>query len=135
VLVNASSTWPNYRLESDDATNCPASGLLWGGWVTGSFQSRFDPTTTHARSLKRIVIAVAVSLTLAIVGFEIWTAWLGREGQLAETQTKVANLSSLVAEHAERSIEAADIVLRGVIDSVAAGGISAIDVAQQRIVL
>src|SRR6185312_10199636 len=81
------------------------------------FGYRADPAV-QARSLQGIVILLALVLAVAIAGFEVWTASIARDGQLEETKIKVRNLASLVAEHAERSIEAADIVLRSIADRI-----------------
>src|SRR3569832_442297 len=69
-----------------------------------------------AGPLKGRIFGVAALLALAIVGAWLWTSLQARDAQIAETKAKVLNLANSVAQHAERSIEAADIVMRNIID-------------------
>jgi hypothetical protein len=72
-------------------------------------------------SLGRVILLLAALVAVALTGFWLWTAWLLRDAQVAETQIKALNLASSVAQHAERSIEAIDIVVRNTLDRVEAG--------------
>jgi PAS domain S-box-containing protein len=81
-----------------------------------------------AGPLQRRIFALAAALALVIAGAWLWTSLLARDAQIAETQAKAENLANSVAQQGERSIEAADIVLRDLVDRiVASGGVKAID--------
>src|SRR4029077_7327773 len=79
-----------------------------------------------ARSLTMTIFLLTTGLALVVTGFWVWTAWLAREAQIAETQAKAENLANSVAQHAERSIEAADIVLRNILDRLAGENLASI---------
>src|SRR3954470_4189254 len=102
------------------------------GRVRSLFRSR-SGTTAQPGFLKALVVLLAFVIAVANIAFEVWTSSQARDGQLAEPQTKVAHLSSLVAEHAERSIEAADIVVRGLVDQLETSGLDQGVLDQQEI--
>lgn len=83
----------------------------------GIFAARMrHPGST--KTLETIVIATFVALAVLLVGFWIWMVITARDERLDDTKIKVENLVRTMATHAQRSIEAADILLTDVVERV-----------------
>lgn len=85
-----------------------------------------DATRVARRPKIRLsIFGITAALCLVLVGFLAWSAWNARSAQIAETRDKARNFATAVATNLERSIEAVDIVLRGVVERIAVEGLTA----------
>jgi len=70
------------------------------------------------------LIAYVAFACLLMLGLEGWAAWQAREEALSETKIKTENLARSVADHAENSIAAVDLVLSGLLERTVHGGLA-----------
>ncbi|MBY0296601.1 MAG: PAS domain S-box protein [Methylobacterium sp.] len=68
-----------------------------------------------------VVAYLAAALMLSIGA---WQIWRGREAALADAQADTRNLARSLIQHTARSIEAADLILSGVVDHIESGALA-----------
>jgi hypothetical protein len=65
-----------------------------------------------------VVISFALVMTACILGVVVWKALEAKSAALARGATDIQNLAHSLAEHAGHSIQAADIAMSGMVDSL-----------------
>ncbi|HWK45420.1 MAG TPA: PAS domain-containing protein [Stellaceae bacterium] len=88
------------------------------------FRDRLTTSPSERGRTGGITLLVLLAC-LSLVGLETWTAWQSRDEQVTETRDKTDNLARAAAEHTVRSIEAVDLVLRGMAERLDHDGIPA----------
>jgi len=77
---------------------------------------RASPKTPNPFAPAVIVAAVAVVMTACVLGLVVWKAVDARSMALAQGERDIRNLAHSLAEHASRSIQAADVAMSGMVD-------------------
>src|SRR4051812_23662946 len=65
-----------------------------------------------------VVISFALVMTACILGVVVWKALEAKSAALAGGATDIQNLAHSLAEHAGHTIQAADIAMSGMVDSL-----------------
>src|SRR4051812_899874 len=65
-----------------------------------------------------VVIFFALVMTACILGVVVWKALQAKSAALARGATDIQNLAHSLAEHAGHTIQAADIAMSGMVDSL-----------------
>lgn len=65
-----------------------------------------------------VVISFALIMTACILGVVVWKALEAKSAALARGATDIQNLAHSLAEHASHTIQAADIAMSGMVDSL-----------------
>ncbi|WP_407519154.1 ATP-binding protein [Methylobacterium oryzisoli] len=68
--------------------------------------------------------AVAFLAAALMVALGTWQIWRGRQAALADAQADTRNLARSLIQHTARSIEAADLILSGVVDHIESGALA-----------
>ncbi len=69
-----------------------------------------------ARGAKgRVAIAVGAAVAVLTLGGASMLVWRDRQAEIAQWELNAANFSTMLAEHAEQTMRAADLVLQGIV--------------------
>lgn len=86
--------------------------------------AKLEDLSQKKRPITRIVFAMLTAAFLMIMTFAIWGIWTLRSNDLQEAEVATANITRVLASHAETSMKVADIVLEGVVERIAQEGLS-----------
>ena len=77
-----------------------------------------------ARSLPGLASAFAVIVCVMLAGMEVWREWSTYSSDIADAELRSANLSRSLAQHAEDSVELADVMVMAIVERVEVAGTS-----------
>ena len=66
----------------------------------------------------------------AFLGMEIWGEWTGREAAVRRAHAEMADLASSLRQHADDTLQIAEVVLAGVVQHFQVEGFSPTSVAR-----
>jgi diguanylate cyclase (GGDEF)-like protein len=85
-------------------------------------QTRPDRPAAGNAKLRAILFVLLVCVSL--VGMSCWSLWKARVGQMEEAGTATANMTRALAQHADDTLRAADLVLLGLVERLEVDGMS-----------
>ena len=80
---------------------------------------------TRPRSPASLAQLFVLSVCVAIVGLTAWRIHMAREMELRESRTTTTNLARSLADHANATLEAADILVAGIVERLETDGMGA----------
>ncbi len=87
------------------------------------------------RSPAGLAQGLVLLICIAIIGLTAWRVHVARDVELRESRTTSANLARAFADHANATLEAADILVAGTVERLVSDGVTNASMARLRTVL